>query len=73
MVHILTCGPDTDVLHVVTVGGVTVSGQFLAAVTEESSEFQTDPTDGIMGMGLPALSSLQGVRASFILPYTAIH
>ncbi|PIL22776.1 transporter [Ganoderma sinense ZZ0214-1] len=43
----------------VTVGGVTVSGQFLAAVTEESSEFQTDPIDGIMGMGLPALSTLQ--------------
>ncbi len=51
----------------VTVGGVTVNGQFLAAVTEESSQFQTDPTDGIMGMGLPALSSLQSVRARSVV------
>ncbi|KAI1794939.1 acid protease [Ganoderma leucocontextum] len=43
----------------VIVGGVTVSRQFLAAVTEESSEFQSEPIDGIMGMGLPALSNLQ--------------
>ncbi|TBU62201.1 acid protease [Dichomitus squalens] len=43
----------------VTVGGITVSGQVFAAVNQESSEFLSEPMDGIMGMGLPALSSLK--------------
>ncbi|KAI0754715.1 acid protease [Daedaleopsis nitida] len=43
----------------VSLGGVNVTGQVFAAVTTESTEFQTDPIDGLMGMGLPALSALQ--------------
>ncbi|KAI0699923.1 acid protease [Cerioporus squamosus] len=49
--------PYTDT---VTVGGVTVTKQFLAAVTRESSEFQGEPIDGLLGMGLPGLSNLKG-------------
>ncbi|KAI0632403.1 acid protease [Trametes polyzona] len=47
--------PYTDT---VTVGGVKVTGQYLAAVTQESSEFQQDPEDGLLGLGYPALSQL---------------
>ncbi|KAI0770143.1 acid protease [Fomes fomentarius] len=42
----------------VGVGAVSVDGQFFAAVTSESAEFQQEPFDGLMGMGLPALSTL---------------
>ncbi|TFK91850.1 acid protease [Polyporus arcularius HHB13444] len=49
--------PYTDT---VTVGGVTVTKQYLAAVTQESAEFQSQPIDGLLGMGLPALSELKG-------------
>lgn len=42
----------------VTVGGVSVTGQYLAAVTKESSEFQSDPADGLLGLGLPQISNL---------------
>ncbi|RPD62661.1 protease [Lentinus tigrinus ALCF2SS1-7] len=48
--------PYTDT---VTVGGVTVTKQFFAAVTKESSEFQGEPIDGLLGMGQPALSNLK--------------
>lgn len=48
--------------HVVGVGAVSVDGQFFAAVTSESAEFQQEPFDGLMGMGLPALSNLGQVR-----------
>lgn len=44
--------------HPVTVGGVKVTGQYLAAVTKESSEFQSDPSDGLLGLALPAISNL---------------
>ncbi|TBU37374.1 protease [Dichomitus squalens] len=47
--------PYTDT---VTVGGVKVTGQYLAAVTQESSEFQSDPSDGLLGLAFPAISSL---------------
>ncbi|KAI0712498.1 acid protease [Earliella scabrosa] len=47
--------PYTDT---VTVGGVTVTGQYLAAVSRESSEFVSDPADGLLGLGLPAISNL---------------
>ncbi|KAI0771237.1 acid protease [Trametes elegans] len=47
--------PYTDT---VTVGGVTATNQFLAAVTEESSEFQQDPADGLLGLAFPAISNL---------------
>ena len=41
-----------------TVGGVTVTDQYLAAVTKESSEFQSDPADGLLGLAFPAISNL---------------
>ncbi|KAI8996510.1 acid protease [Trametes punicea] len=47
--------PYTDT---VTVGGVEVTNQYLAAVTSESSEFQQDPADGLLGLGFTAISSL---------------
>ncbi|RPD62690.1 acid protease [Lentinus tigrinus ALCF2SS1-7] len=47
--------PYTDT---VTVGGVSVTGQYLAAVTKESSEFVSDPADGLLGLALPAISNL---------------
>ncbi|TBU27158.1 acid protease [Dichomitus squalens] len=47
--------PYTDT---VTVGGVTVTGQYLAAVTKESSEFQSDPADGLLGLGFASISNL---------------
>ncbi|KAI0357453.1 acid protease [Trametes cingulata] len=47
--------PYTDT---VTVGGVKVTGQYLAAVTKESSSFTQDPEDGLLGLGYPALSNL---------------
>lgn len=50
-------------LHMlVSVGGISVTNQYLAGVTKESSEFTSDPIDGLMGMGLPALSQLKHVR-----------
>ncbi|PIL22787.1 transporter [Ganoderma sinense ZZ0214-1] len=48
--------PYTDT---VTVGGVTVTGQYLAAVTDESAEFQKDPSDGLLGLAFPAISNLK--------------
>ena len=45
--------------HIVTVGGVTATGQYLAAVTKESSEFQSDPSDGLLGLAFPAISNLK--------------
>ncbi|CDO72226.1 hypothetical protein BN946_scf184970.g78 [Trametes cinnabarina] len=42
----------------VTVGGVKVTSQYLAAVTKESEEFTQDPADGLLGLGYPAISSL---------------
>ncbi|KAH9933171.1 acid protease [Epithele typhae] len=43
----------------VSIAGVTVANQYFAAVTSESSEFQSEPFDGLLGMGLTALSSLK--------------
>ncbi|KAI1794916.1 protease [Ganoderma leucocontextum] len=48
---------DTGKSHL-TVGGVSVTGQYLAAVTTESSEFQSDPSDGLLGLAFPAISNL---------------
>ncbi|PIL33907.1 transporter [Ganoderma sinense ZZ0214-1] len=48
--------PYTDT---VTVGGVKATGQYLAAVTSESSQFQSDPSDGLLGLAFPAISNLQ--------------
>ncbi|KAI9059249.1 acid protease [Trametes sanguinea] len=42
----------------VTVGGVTAKSQTFAAVLDESSSFTDDPSDGILGLGFPALSNL---------------
>ncbi|KAJ7712338.1 acid protease [Mycena metata] len=43
----------------VTVAGVTVKNQYFSAVTTLSSDFTTDPVDGIMGMGLLPISGLR--------------
>ncbi|KAH9890110.1 acid protease [Cubamyces lactineus] len=42
----------------VTLGGVTVTGQRFSAVTTESQQFSQDPEDGLLGLGLTALSEL---------------
>ncbi|KAI0632386.1 acid protease [Trametes polyzona] len=42
----------------VVVGGVQVTDQVFAAVTNESAQFTTDPADGVMGLAFPALSNL---------------
>ncbi|RPD62692.1 acid protease [Lentinus tigrinus ALCF2SS1-7] len=47
--------PYTDT---VTVGSVKVTGQYLAAITKESSEFVSDPADGLLGLAFPAISNL---------------
>ncbi|KAL1950396.1 hypothetical protein VTO73DRAFT_5520 [Trametes versicolor] len=49
--------PYTDT---VTVGGITVTNQVFAAVTNESAQFTSDPADGVFGLGFPALSRLGG-------------
>ncbi|OCH86504.1 acid protease [Obba rivulosa] len=43
----------------VSVAGVTAAGQYLSPVTTLSSSFGGDPTDGILGMAYPAISSLK--------------
>ncbi|KAI0662190.1 acid protease [Cubamyces menziesii] len=42
----------------VTVGGVAAKGQIFAAVSKESAAFTDDPSDGVLGLGFPALSNL---------------
>ncbi|OSD07620.1 acid protease [Trametes coccinea BRFM310] len=42
----------------VTVGGATVTGQFFSAVTNEAKQLTEDPEDGLLGLGLTALSSM---------------
>ena len=51
----------------VTVGGVSVTGQYLAAVTRESSEFVSDPADGLLGLAFPAISNLGQVLYSLFV------
>ncbi|KAI5476903.1 hypothetical protein MNV49_007075 [Pseudohyphozyma bogoriensis] len=41
-----------------TVAGLSATGQAFAAVTTESSSFQGDPEDGILGMGYQSISNL---------------
>ncbi|KDQ54107.1 hypothetical protein JAAARDRAFT_209569 [Jaapia argillacea MUCL 33604] len=43
---------------VVSVAGVSVTGQYFSAVTTLSSDFAGDPADGILGMAYPAISNL---------------
>ncbi|KAI1785665.1 acid protease [Ganoderma leucocontextum] len=42
----------------VTVAGIVATNQFFSAVTTESAEFADDPTDGILGLAFPNISSL---------------
>ncbi|KAI0356590.1 protease [Trametes cingulata] len=42
----------------VTVGGKNVTGQYFSAVMSESSEFTSDPVDGLLGLAFPAISNL---------------
>ena len=42
--------------------GVEVTGQYLSAVTSESSEFSEDPADGLIGLAFPAISNLGHVH-----------
>lgn len=51
----------------VTVGGITVTNQVFAAVTNESAQFTSDPADGVFGLGFPALSRLGGVRTLYVM------
>ena len=45
-------------MSVVTVGGLSVSGQYFSPVTTLSSSFSGDPIDGILGLAWPAISNL---------------
>ncbi|KAI0952451.1 hypothetical protein AcW1_004540 [Taiwanofungus camphoratus] len=42
----------------VTIAGVTATNQYLSGVTKESSEFEEDPADGLLGMAFPSISNL---------------
>lgn len=42
----------------VTVAGIKVKNQYLAAATELSSIFQNQPEDGLLGMAFPSISNL---------------
>ncbi|EIN03856.1 aspartic protease [Punctularia strigosozonata HHB-11173 SS5] len=42
----------------VTVGGVSVTGQYFSPVTTLSSSFKDDPIDGLLGMAWPLISNL---------------
>ncbi|PCH39030.1 acid protease [Wolfiporia cocos MD-104 SS10] len=42
----------------VSVAGVSVTGQYLSAVTSESGDLVGGPNDGLMGMAFPAISQL---------------
>lgn len=46
----------------VSVAGVKVTGQYLSAVTSESGDISGGPSDGLMGLGWPAISQLNHVR-----------
>ncbi len=58
---------------VVTVGGVTVTGQFLSAVTKESSQLSQEPTDGVLGLAWPSISELNSVRATYPISMFRYH
>ncbi|KAJ7610127.1 acid protease [Roridomyces roridus] len=42
----------------VTVAGVTAQNQYFSPVTSLSSSFASNPTDGVLGLALPAISNL---------------
>lgn len=54
-----------------TVGGVKVTNQYFAAVTQESSQFAQDPADGLMGLAFPALSNLNHVCTPLSVPLSS--
>ncbi|KAI0676926.1 acid protease [Trametes maxima] len=56
----------------VAVGGIKATGQYLAAVTTESSEFEEGTIDGLMGMAFPALSNL-GQNPFFVTAFNQKH
>lgn len=41
-----------------TVGGIKATGQYLAAVTKESTGFSGDVIDGLLGLAFPSISNL---------------
>ena len=49
---------------VVDVGGITVTQQYMSAVTTLSDEFSGVTFDGILGLAYPPVSNLGQVRAS---------
>lgn len=50
-----------------TISGLTVTGQTLGDATEYSSSFVTGPSDGLMGMAWPQLSSYPATSYIFNL------
>ena len=50
----------------VTVAGLAATNQIFSAVTSMSSDFGSNPVDGIMGLGWPQISSLRAVSRSFL-------
>ena len=50
------------ICFVVTIAGIQATNQFFSAVTTESTEFQDDPTDGILGLAFQDISNLRQVR-----------
>ncbi|KZT69780.1 acid protease [Daedalea quercina L-15889] len=53
----------------VSVAGVSVTGQYLSAVTSESGDLVGGPNDGLMGMAFPAISQLNSVGLDCQVPY----
>ncbi|EKM60378.1 uncharacterized protein PHACADRAFT_246257 [Phanerochaete carnosa HHB-10118-sp] len=49
----------------VIVAGLTATDQYFSPATTISSFFETDPTDGVMGLAYPSLSSFQGQTPFF--------
>ncbi|RHZ70323.1 hypothetical protein CDV55_107602 [Aspergillus turcosus] len=51
-------------LDYVSVGGVTVTSQAVEAAETISSEFQQDPSDGLMGLAFSSINTVQPVQQS---------
>ncbi|KAI8381086.1 rhizopuspepsin 1 precursor [Radiomyces spectabilis] len=51
------CGKDT-----VTLGDLTIKDQIIELATTESDTFQTDPVDGLLGLGFNSITTVRGVK-----------
>ncbi|KAH9948844.1 acid protease [Amylocystis lapponica] len=44
--------------EIVSLAGISINSQYMAAVTQESGEFQADPADGILGLAFQNISQM---------------